>query len=69
MAASPARGAQVAAAVSRYEQRLTEAGGRKLSGIRLTPDAAAALTKLEQSSGQSATAIINRLLIQAGSSS
>lgn len=59
------RSAQVAAAVARHDQRLAEAGGRKLNGIRLTPEAAAALALMEQSSGLSATAIINRLLIEA----
>lgn len=64
MTAEARRSAQLAAAVARYEKKLTDAGGRKLHGIRLTPEASEALARLEQSSGQSATAIINRLLTQ-----
>lgn len=50
--------------VSGHDNRLEAAGGRKLNGIRLKPDAAAALAEME-SAGESATAIINRLLIDA----
>lgn len=50
--------------VEEYEARLREKGGRKLTGIRLKPDAAAALVFFEER-GESATKVINRLLIAA----
>lgn len=49
--------------VEAHEARLAAQGGRKLNGIRLTPEAAAALARLE-AQGESATAAINRLLLQ-----
>jgi hypothetical protein len=49
--------------VAEHDARLVSNGGRKLSGIRLTPDAAAALADLE-AAGESATAAINRLLTE-----
>lgn len=49
--------------VAEHDARLMVQGGRKLSGIRLTPEAAAALAELE-ASGESATAAINRLLME-----
>ena len=51
------------ARVEASEARLLAAGGRRLNGIRLKPDAAAALAKLEQA-GESATAAINRLILE-----
>ena len=53
------------ARVARHDASLVQRGGRKLSTLRLTPDAAAALAKLEQT-GESATAAINRLLVASG---
>jgi hypothetical protein len=50
--------------VEEYEARLLEKGGRKLSAIRLVPEAAAALAFFEQR-GESAPKVINRLLIAA----
>jgi hypothetical protein len=50
--------------VEEYEARLREQGGRKLTGIRLKPDAAASLAYFEER-GESATKVINRLLIAA----
>jgi hypothetical protein len=50
--------------VSGHDNRMEAAGGRKLNGIRLKPAAAAALADME-ADGQSATAIINYLLINA----
>ena len=47
--------------VSEYQRRLIERGGRVLTGIRLSPEAATELAKLEQA-GESATAVINRKL-------
>lgn len=51
------------ARVARHDANLVQRGGRKLSTLRLTPDAAAALAKLEQA-GESATAAINRLILE-----
>jgi len=48
--------------VGAHDLRLVSQGGRKLNGIRLAPKAAAALAELE-AAGESATAAINRLLI------
>lgn len=48
--------------VDAHDERLRSQGGRKLNGIRLSPEAASALATLEQA-GESATAAINRLLI------
>lgn len=50
--------------VAAFDARLARDGGRKLSGIRLNPAAAAALSALEKA-GESATAAINRLLTEA----
>lgn len=50
-----------------FDRRLIERGGRKLGGIRLVPEAAKALSKLEEC-GMSATKIINNMLIERGSS-
>lgn len=50
--------------VEEYEARLLEKGGRKLTGIRLKPDAAAVLAFFE-GRGESATKVVNRLLIAA----
>lgn len=55
---------KVAQRVSEYEARLLEKGGRKLSGIRLVPEAAEALAEMEKR-GETATKVINRLLIAA----
>lgn len=52
----------IAERVALHDARLAQQGGRKLNGIRLTPDAAAALARLEEA-GESATSAINRLLI------
>jgi len=49
--------------VDAHDLRLISQGGRKLNGIRLTPEAAVALAELE-ASGESATAAINRLLVE-----
>lgn len=54
----------VAKRVDESKARLLAAGGRILNGIRLQPDAAAALARLE-ASGETATAIINRLILEA----
>ena len=48
--------------VDKHDAALIERGGCKLNGIRLAPDAAAALERIE-AAGESATAAINRLLI------
>ena len=50
--------------VEEYEARLLEMGGRKLTSIRLKPDAASALAFFE-GRGETATQVINRLLIAA----
>ena len=49
--------------VDSYDARLAAMGGRRLNGIRLTPEAAAALAQLE-ALGESATAVFNRLLLR-----
>lgn len=49
--------------VDAHDDRLRAAGGRKLNGIRLSPEAAQVLADIE-STGESATAAINRLLIE-----
>lgn len=49
--------------VEAHEKSLLARGGRRLSGIKLQPDAAEALADLE-AKGESATAAINRLLIE-----
>ena len=50
--------------VKEFEARLREQGGRKLMGIRLKPEAAAALAYFE-ARGETATKVVNRLLIAA----
>ncbi|MBD3877422.1 hypothetical protein IEG05_19640 [Pseudomonas kunmingensis] len=50
--------------VEEYEARLLARGGRRLSGIRLKPEAADALSFFEER-GETATKVINRLLIAA----
>jgi hypothetical protein len=50
--------------VEEYEARLIAKGGRRLSGIRLKPEAATALAFFE-ARGETATKVINRLLIAA----
>jgi len=55
---------KVAQRVEEYEARLLERGGRKLNGIRLVPEAAEALAEME-GRGETATKVINRLLIAA----
>jgi len=55
---------RVAQRVGEYEARLLERGGRKLSGIRLVPEAAEVLSEMERR-GETATRAINRLLIAA----
>ena len=50
--------------VEEYEARLREIGGRKLASVRLGPEAAEALAFFE-ARGESATKVINRLLIAA----
>jgi hypothetical protein len=57
----------IAERVALHDTRLAQQGGRKLNGIRLTPDAAAALARLEQA-GESATAAVNRLLMESAGS-
>ena len=52
----------IAQRVDAHDEKLRSQGGRKLNGIRLTPEAASALAELELA-GESATAAINRLLI------
>jgi len=49
--------------VAKHDALLIKRGGRKLNGIRLTPDAATALAAIE-AGGESATHAINRLLTQ-----
>ena len=49
--------------VEAHEKNLLARGGRRLSGIKLQPDAAESLADLE-AKGESATAAINRLLIE-----
>jgi glutamine amidotransferase PdxT len=49
--------------VAKHDALLLARGGRKLNGIRLTPEAAAALAAIE-AGGESATHAINRLLIE-----
>lgn len=48
--------------LKKHESALKDQGGRIIHKIRLKPEAAAALAKLE-AGGESATAAINRLLI------
>lgn len=55
---------KVAQRVEEYEARLLERGGRKLNGIRLSPEAAEVLAAMEKR-GETATKAINRLLIAA----
>lgn len=50
--------------VDEYEERLRKMGGRKLASVRLVPEAAEALAFFE-GRGESATKVINRLLIVA----
>jgi hypothetical protein len=49
--------------VEAHEKNLLARGGRRLSGIKLQPEAAESLADLE-AKGESATAAINRLLVQ-----
>lgn len=49
--------------VEAHEKNLLARGGRRLSGIKLQPEAAESLADLE-AKGESATAAINRLLIE-----
>lgn len=51
--------------VEAHEKNLLARGGRRLNGIKLQPDAAKALADLE-AKGESATAAVNRLLVQEG---
>ena len=51
--------------VDAHDARLISQGGRRLNGIRLVPRAAVALALLE-GAGETATAAINRLLIESG---
>lgn len=51
--------------VARHDDNLKARGGRVLRTIRLTPEAADALAKIE-SIGKSATKTINELLISEG---
>lgn len=50
--------------VEEYEERLRKMGGRKLASVRLGPEATEALAFFE-ARGESATKVINRLLIAA----
>lgn len=50
----------------KHDKKLIESGGRKLNGIRLSPEASTALSDIEKS-GESATKAINRLLISEAS--
>ncbi|MEX0746185.1 MAG: hypothetical protein WD118_11335 [Phycisphaeraceae bacterium] len=52
------------ARVSRARKRLAEQGGRRMD-LRLSPDANAAAAQLAAVNGESVTAVINRLLIDA----
>ena len=52
--------------VEAHEEKLLARGGRRLNGIRLKPEAADALSSLEDK-GESATSVINRLLIEEAS--
>lgn len=78
-AAKKARGSAGSAGASGGSVRLTNAemvkqnkenlirdGGRVVNTLRLRPEAAKALARLEAASDMSATAIINDLLIQRG---
>lgn len=51
-----------AARVKSYDARLKESGGRVIHKLRLKPDAAKALAKMESDGMGSPTAIINNLL-------
>lgn len=51
--------------VERSTEKLLASGGRRLQGIRLTPEAVQVLEALE-AQGESVTAVLNRLLIEAG---
>lgn len=53
---------QTAARVDSFDRRLSESGGRKLNGIRLDASANAALEAIKAETGESTTAVINRLL-------
>lgn len=53
----------IAERVALHDARLAQQGGRKLNGIRLSPEAATALAELE-AAGESATSAINRLLME-----
>lgn len=55
---------RVSQRVDEHDARLLGKGGRKLNGIRLVPEAAKALAEFEER-GESATKVINRLLIAA----
>lgn len=54
----------VSARVGRARKRLAAEGGRRLD-LRLSPEANAAAERLAASTGESLTALINRLLIEA----
>lgn len=49
--------------VGKARQRFISQGGRRLD-LRLSPEAAQALDRLTAETGESATALINRLLIE-----
>lgn len=51
--------------LKKHEAALKEQGGRVIHKIRLKPEAALVLAELEQQ-GESATAAINRLLLEQG---
>lgn len=53
-----------AARVAAHDARLTDAGGALLR-VRLTPEANRALEQIAAASGESRTAAVNRLLIEA----
>lgn len=52
--------------VKRSKENLIRDGGRVLNTLRLQPEAAAALARLENATQQSATFILNDLLVKAG---
>lgn len=53
---------QTAARVDSFDRRLSERGGRRLNGIRLDASANAALEAIKAETGESTTAVINKLL-------
>jgi len=50
--------------VQRHEEKLVAQGGRRMN-LKLTPEANEALERLSAASGDSGTAVINRLIVEA----